>query len=167
MNTSLRLLTLALLTSSAVGLTDCKKNSEPEPPKPSQREIWLTTPGWKLDGFAITETTAAGAVTTTNYPLTLFEPCGLDDLDYYHRDKTFTKDEGSNKCSAIFPDFLTSGTWAFASDETVILVVNPKQSKPYPSHIRTLTATAMALVSPADTLPNGTTSVKVRTYVAH
>lgn len=166
MTTPLRLLTLALLTSSIFGLTDCKKSSEPDPKKPSQREIWLTTLGWKLDSYATVETTAAGVVTTTNFPLTSFDPCSLDDLEYYHADKSFTVDEGLVKCSATYPGYLISGTWAFASDETDI-VLNPDQPGATPKHIRSLTATTLAAATSPYTYPNGTTLVEIRTYSAH
>ena len=72
--------------------------------------MWLTTPGWRLDSYAVIETTATGVSTTTNYPFTSFDFCSLDDLEYYHADKSFTVDEGLVKCSAIYPGFLTSGT---------------------------------------------------------
>ncbi|MGY3087797.1 hypothetical protein ACVWYF_000823 [Hymenobacter sp. UYAg731] len=166
MNAPLRLLTLALFASSTFGLTNCKKDSEPEPQKPSQREIWLTTPGWRLETYAIVETTAAGVVTTTDYPLAAFDPCSLDDLSYYHADKSFTVDEGLVKCSAIFPGFLTSGTWAFASNETEI-VVNPDRVGAAPVSIRNLTATTLIFASAPYTYPDGTTSVQIRTYSAH
>ena len=166
MNTPLRLLTLALLTGSTFCLTDCKKSSEPEPPKPSQREIWLTTPGWRLDSYAIVETSAAGVVTTTNYPLAAFDPCSLDDLEYYHADKSFAVDEGLVKCSATIPGFLTNGTWAFASNETEI-VVNRSQAGATPVTIRALTATALSSATAPYTYPDGTTSVQLRTYSAH
>lgn len=165
MTTTLRLLTLALLTSSLFGLTDCKKSSDPDPKKPSEREMWLTSPGWKLKSFAIEETTAGGVVTTNNVPLTSFDPCSLDDLEYYHADKSFIVDEGLVKCSATYPQFLTSGTWAFASGETEI-VVNPSQPGAKPKHIRTLTATGLTLADPSQSSSNGTTSVQIRTYSA-
>lgn len=166
MTTTLRLLTLAMLTSSLFGLTNCKKYSEPEPKKTSEREMWLTSPGWKLESFAIEETTAGGVVTTTNYPLTSFDPCSLDDLEYYHADKSFTVNEGSVKCSATYPQFLTSGTWAFASGDTEI-VINPGQPRVISRHIRTLTATGLSLADPSQSSSNGNKSVQIRTYSAH
>lgn len=166
MTTSFRGPTLVLVASSALGLACCKKNSEPAPPEPSQRERWLTTPGWKLDGFAIRETTAAGVVTTTNYPLSNFDPCALDDLEYYHADKSFTVDEGTVKCSATYPGFLTKGTWAFAANETEI-VVNPNQPGATSVHVQTLSATALSTFTAPYTDANGTTSVQIKTYSAH
>lgn len=166
MTTPLRLLTLALFTSSIFGLTDCKKSSEPDPKKPSEREILLTTPGWKLESYTQVETTAAGVVTTNTIPLSSFDPCSLDDFEYYHADKSFTVDEGVAKCSATYPQYLISGTWAFASNETEI-VLNPGQPGASPKYIRSLTATTLSSETAPYTYPNGTTSVEIRTYSAH
>ncbi|GAA4354731.1 hypothetical protein GCM10023185_16830 [Hymenobacter saemangeumensis] len=166
MTTRLRCFTLALLTGSTFALTDCSKSGEPEPRAPSQREIWLTTPGWRLVGYAFEETTAAGVTTTHPVPLTAFDPCSLDDLIYYHPNKDYTVDEGLDKCSVTYPSYLMRGTWAFASDETE-LILNPGQPGAKPDRIRTLTATSLTLASPPDTLfPNGPTSVQIRTYAA-
>jgi hypothetical protein len=144
-----------------LGLANCKKSSE-EPLKPSERELLLTTPKWRLDSFAEEETTAAGVVTLTPIPLTTFDPCSLDDFGYYRVDKSFAVDEGAVKCSATNPGLIVSGTWAFVANETELLVTSDK-SVSYSRRIRTLTATTMTLASSALTLSNGTTSVQLRT----
>lgn len=165
MPASLRLLALGLLATSALGLADCKKSSEPEPIKPSAREVLLTTPDWQLDGFAEEVTTAAGVVTTTTIPLNAFDPCSLDDLEHYRADKSYVVNEGPVKCSATYPGSIVSGTWAFAANETEINVTSGTSG--FSRQIRTLTATTMVLAAPATTLSNGSTLVQLRTYSAH
>ena len=165
MPTSLRLPTLVLLIGSAFGLVDCKKNDEPDPVKPSARETWLTTPKWRLDSYAEEETTAAGVITTTTYPLANFDPCSLDDFDYYHADKSFVIDEGPLKCSTMYPGLIVSGTWAFAANETELIIDAGKLGS-YSRYIRALTATTMLLAEPGPTYSNGTTVVRLRTFSA-
>ena len=165
MTTSLRLLTLALLASSTLGLTECKKDKEPDPKKPSERETWLTTSGWRLESYVEVATTAAGVVTTTNYPLTSFDPCSLDDLQYYRSNRSYVVNEGPTKCSDTYPGYLISGTWDFASNETEV-VINPGQPDAARFQIQTLTASTFSpVVTKKDS--NGTTTVYIRTFSAH
>jgi hypothetical protein len=101
MNTPLRLLTLALLTSSMFGLTNCKKDKEPEPDKRSQREIWLTSAGWNMQSVTDVVMTSTGIVTTsTSSPAAYFPACALDDRQHYNADRTLTVDDGPQKCPA-------------------------------------------------------------------
>ena len=164
MTTTLRLLLLALLASSTLGLTECKKSSGPDPKKTSERETWLTTSGWRLERYVVVETTAAGVVTTTDYPLTAFDACSLDDLQYYRSDKSYAVNEGPTKCSDAYPSYLISGTWNFASNETAI-IINPSQPDATRYQIQTLTATTFSNTA-TTTDSNGATSVQTRTFSA-
>lgn len=160
MATPLRLLTLALLIGSTLGLTNCKKNSVPEPDNRSQREIWLTTPGWSMQSIKDVQTTPAGVVTTsTSPPAAFFAPCQLDDLYHFNTDRTFTVDDGPLKCQP--PATPSTTTWSFAANETQI-VYNASTKG---SEITTLTATTLALAY-RDTAANGTTFVQTVTYVS-
>jgi hypothetical protein len=160
MITPLRWLTLALLTGSAFGLTDCKKNSEPEPDKRSQREIWLTTPGWNRQSIIDAYTTPAGVVTTYTSPASsYFLSCALDDLTHFNTNRTLTVDDGPIQCQPPSPPSTT--TWAFATNETeIVFDAATKGSK-----IATLTDTTLALEF-TEILSDGTTWVQTQTYVA-
>ena len=160
MTTSLRLLTLALFISSTFCLTDCKKDREPEPDKRSQREIWLTTPGWNLQSIIDVRTTPVGVVTTDSLsPSVFFSACNLDDLTHFNADQTLTIDDGTIKCQPPAPP--STGTWAFGTNETEIVFDAAAPGR----KIATLTATTLALEF-AETYPDGTIWVQTQTYVA-
>ena len=155
-----RLLTLALLIASTLILTECRKASEPAPAKLSEREVFLTTPGWNIKGYFEVMTTPAGVVTSTDF-LPFFDPCFSDDLNHFNADRTFTIDEGSVKCGISYP---SGATWAFASNETEF-VFNPGQPGAKPTQILTLTATTLSY-SDTTIEPDGTKRVVIHTYSA-
>jgi hypothetical protein len=160
MTTTLRLLTLSLFMSSALGLTNCKKDKEPDPDKRSQREIWLTTPGWNMQRIDEVTTTPAGVVTTNSLlPSDFFAPCNLDDLSHFNADRTFTVDDGPLKCQP--PSSPSTETWAFDANETEILFGTATMG----TKITTLTATILVLAY-TDTFSDGTTFVQKITYAA-
>lgn len=160
MITPMRLLTLALLTSSTFCLTDCKKEKAPEPDKRSQREIWLTTSGWNMQLITDVYTTPAGVVTSdTLPPSTFFPACALDDLRRFNADRTLTIDDGLLQCLPPSPP--STKTWAFGANETEI-VFNPGTTS---TKITTLTATTLALAY-SETYPDGTTWVQTQTFAA-
>ncbi|MBH8556460.1 hypothetical protein [Hymenobacter negativus] len=157
---SLRRLTLALCAGGALGLTACKKHQEPAPDTRSQREIWLTTPGWSMQTIKDELTTPAGVVTTsTSTPASFFDPCHLDDLTRFNADRTFTVDDGPIKCPQ--PATSSTNTWSFAANETEILFSNATKS----NKITTLTATTLALTY-NETYPDGTMWTQTVTYAA-
>ena len=160
MTTTMRLITLALLTASTLVLTDCRKSSEPTPAKPSERERLLTTPGWNLKNYSKTVTSPSGVVTTTDI-LSTFDPCFFDDIHHFNADGSLTVDEKLIKCDVAYPIGLT---WEFTSNETE-LVIGPGQPGVAPTQILTLTATTLTY---ADTSidPNGTKVTLTRTYSA-
>ncbi|MBF9224083.1 hypothetical protein [Hymenobacter ruricola] len=160
MTISLRFLILALLTGSAFGLTNCKKDKEPEPDKRSQREIWLTTTGWNKQSITDAYTTPVGVVTSsTSPPSNYFPACALDDLDHFNADRTLTIEDGPLQCQSSTPP--STITWAFAANETEI-IFNPAGVS---NKITTLTATTLALTY-TEAMPDGTTWNQTVTYAA-
>jgi hypothetical protein len=151
MTTTLRLLTLALLTSSPLVLTECHKNEEPPTPTVTEREKWLTTSNWLTDNVQEEQITAAGVVTVTPLSLSLFDPCSVDDVYHYRPDRTFILEEGPLACShrTVVP-----GTWEFASNETELVTKMAGNTSRYP--IRILTATTLSYVISHNTQPDGT-----------
>ena len=160
MTTTVRLLTLMLLPASLLTLTECSKSSEPTPVKPSEREVFLTTPGWNIKAYVEEVTTPSGVVTTTDI-LPYFDPCFSDDLNHFNADRTFTIDEGPVKCGITYP---SGSTWEFASNETEF-VFGPSQPGANHSKILTLTATTLSY-SDTSIEPNGTKRVVIHTYSA-
>ncbi|MBF9144269.1 hypothetical protein [Hymenobacter properus] len=159
MTNPLRILTLALLAGCAFGLTDCKKKSEPEPDKRSQREIWLTSAGWNIQ--LITQVITSGGTTSTHSgsPASYgFPLCALDDIIHYNRDRTVTVEEGPLTCQPP----TTGGTWDFAANETELV---SSSSPAYRNKIVSLTATTLELeISETDSY--GNTIVQTTTYAA-
>jgi hypothetical protein len=149
---------LALLAGSALGLTDCKKNSEPAPDNRSQQEIWLTGTGWNMQFISQVLTSGGVATTGSGSPASYgFPRCTLDDITHYNRDRTVTVDEGPLQCQPP----ATGSTWDFAANETEI--VTGSSSTHY--KIVSLTATTLQLErTVAD--PGGTTIVQTTTYAA-
>lgn len=111
MTPTFRFLTLALLTSSLLGLTACRKTNEPAPPPLTERERLLTGPDWQFDRAEERRTTAAGVVTTTPLPAVVFDACSTDDRIHYRTDRTYAIDEGPLACP---PPRSLTGTWDFA-----------------------------------------------------
>ena len=160
MPVSLRRLTLALCAGGALGLTNCKKHPEPVPDTRSQREIWLTTPGWNMQSIKDELTTPAGVVTTTtNSPAAFFFTCQLDDLYHFNADRTYTVDDGPVKCAQ--PPAPSTTTWRFGADETEILLSTATKS----SKITALSATTLALTY-TDVYSDGTKLAQTVTYTA-
>lgn len=158
MTTPLRFLTLALLASSTFGLTNCKKDKEPEPDKRSQREIWLTSTGWNRQSVTQVYSDATGTSTTnTASPATFFPPCTLDDIDHYNRDRSFIVDDGQAKCQAP----AAASTWDFAANEMEIVI----QPSSYRYKIVSLTATTLVLEI-GETYPDGTKVTQTTSYAA-
>ncbi len=151
MTMPLRSLTLALLTSSTLILTDCRKTAEEPAPKVSEREKFLTASSWFTDAVTEERITSAGVVTTTDIPLSSFDPCSLDDTYYYRPDRTYNVDEGALTCPQRL---ITAGTWEFASNETELVVKMAATTSRSP--IRTLTSTTLSYVIIHDTLSDGT-----------
>jgi hypothetical protein len=153
MTTTLRLLTLALLTSSTFVLTDCRKTNESDAPALTERERFLTTPNWYFDSATEVRTTPAGVVTTTPNFTAGFDPCSLDDLTHYRSDRTFTIVEGPQSCPTRQS---TTGTWDFASNETELLVADTGQPGTAHHQIQALTATSFSYTFFQNTLYDGT-----------
>jgi hypothetical protein len=159
MNTALRLLTLALLASGTVGLANCKKDKELDPDKRSQREIWLTSSGWKLQRFVQTETTPTGVVSTIDFPPSYFPACQQDNLIHFNADRTLTTDEGPLQCQPPMPPT----TWEFAANETEIAYGSQTRH----AKIVDLTATTLVLASADTLLVTGVSASVTQTYAAH
>ena len=53
---------------------------------------------------------------------TFLEACNLDDLYRYKKGGTYEVWEGASKCNSSDPDMVDDGTWAFATNETQIVV---------------------------------------------
>lgn len=158
MTTSVRFLTLALLTTSTLVLTECSKSSEAAPSE-SERERFLTTPGWNTTAYVEVLTTASGVVTTTDI-LPTFDACFMDDLNHFNADKSFTVDDGPIKCGISFP----SSNWGFASNETE-LVFDPGQPGEAHYQILTLTATTLTFAE-TSVSPDGTRRTLIKTCSA-
>jgi hypothetical protein len=162
MTTTLRLSTLALLASSTLVLTQCKKKAEePAAPKISEREKFLTAANWVTDNVTQEQITAAGIVTTTAINVSSFDPCNVDDSYHYRADRTFLLDDGPLTCIQLAPN---SGTWEFASNETELVVKRGSYTNRYP--IQRLTATALSYVITRDTRPDGTQVSLIQNLVA-
>jgi hypothetical protein len=139
MNTALRTLQVALLTSAAAWLSGCSQASEPTP---RTRTELLTGPNWRLT--AATQTITRAGVTTTTDGYATMDPCHKDNAGKYNADMTFVTDDGPIQCFPGYPQ-RASTTWTFASNETE-LITSPGTLRVLQYRIAQLSPTTLELV---------------------
>ena len=98
---------------SVLVFSSCKKDEK------SKTEL-LTGKTWVLKASVISPgiVIQTGATVTDLYAQK--EPCDKDDELRFKTDKTYTEEEGSQKCKGTDPQVIETGNWNFNAAETVI-----------------------------------------------
>jgi hypothetical protein len=109
---------LALLTAI---LGACKKEEKQD--NPVSKAEYLTSGLWLLTAYTLSPAVdfdGDGDLDTD--ALALFEPYNKDDLFRFKAEGTIEIDEGPTKALATDPQIKTTTTWAFADNETVLVI---------------------------------------------
>jgi hypothetical protein len=97
-----------------LAFSGCKKDDDK-----SKTEL-LTSKTWVLKASVISPGIVGpgGATITDLYAQQ--EPCDKDDELRFKADKTYTEEEGAQKCNGTDPQVISTGNWNFNAAETVI-----------------------------------------------
>ena len=131
---------LGLLVILGLSLaSSCRKDPDDVKPTLSTKKL-LTRKNWRLVSFTIDtaisarvdvvgyvdSTTVIASLDTTitgDPDLNLFahmSVCEKDNLLYFTTDFTFKREEGERKCSSLSPQVISTGSWVFEDNETII-----------------------------------------------
>jgi hypothetical protein len=100
----------AVMLVLIVGFAACGKEEDPPPTKTQL----LTSASWKFKSASVS------GVDITNQ----LQACQKDNVYTFNSSGSSAMDEGATKCNAADPQS-TSGTWSFASNETIINLASP------------------------------------------
>jgi hypothetical protein len=130
-------MTLAILVSS------CSKDDDEQKLTKTQ----MLTRKWKQSDLLISEN---GASFTSIFNF-FFDECEKDNIWEFKADGSVVVTEGNSKCDSSDPDVVASGTWAFAENETK-LVISVVGEPSETLTIGELTATSLKLSTEQDYL---------------
>lgn len=78
---------------------------------------------WKVTAFTVNPPIDfLGTPITDMYNSLFFPNCSKDDLYVFKSDKSYEFNEGPSKCDDTDPQITDVGTWAFNTDETLLLI---------------------------------------------
>ncbi len=106
---------LFLTIVNVIGFTSCKKDEVLTKTELLCRDSWILSASVINPAYFFEE---IGAI--TDY-YAILPACAKDDLWIFKENGNFTLENGATKCDPSYPTFLAYGTWAFNSDETVII----------------------------------------------
>ena len=106
---------LALLAFSCK-VKDRNQESTADNSSKKQSVAWLLA-GDESKGWAIQSFTVNG-----EDQLKGFEPCRLDNIDFYFRNQVFESNEGLTRCNTNDPAILRRGKWSLNSDSITVEV---------------------------------------------
>jgi hypothetical protein len=110
---------LIMAVVAALFLTNCSKESDPDPVKAKTKTELLTASPWKATSITISPgIDFGGGVLITDF-FAQMESCEKDDLTKYDANKTGVYDDGATKCDPKDPQTNTF-TWSFDLSETKI-----------------------------------------------
>lgn len=107
-------LTIAIIIS----LFSCKKDEDLSKTELLSRAPWILTastfnPGILFEGYGL----------ITDY-FAILSDCRKDDLWDFSENGNYTLEDGETKCDPLDPSIFDYGTWAFNSDETVVILTS-------------------------------------------
>jgi len=117
-------------------LTSCSKDDEEQQLTKTQ----MLVRKWKQSDLLISQN---GASYTSIFNF-FFEECEKDNIWEFKADGSFVVTEGNTKCDPADPDVFGTGTWAFAENETK-LVLTPTGEPSETLVIGELTASSLKL----------------------
>lgn len=142
----------------------CKKDEEtttPTPNTPSAKTDLLCGKNWLLTAYTINPAyNFYGTGLITNL-MGSMQPCLLNNLTVYSTNLSYLVDEGASVCTGGAPQTYETGTWAFTTSETH-LVVSKTGGTSIDYSIATLDATTLQLTQPY--IVSGTTYTITSTY---
>lgn len=113
-----QLLSLSTLLALLLFVCACnKKSTTTTTPTTKTKKDYLTQSAWKYSAVKV-QVNGGSWIDA----LALAQQCEKDNIFTYKTDMTFMETEGATKCSVGDPDIASSGTWAFASNDTKLNV---------------------------------------------
>ncbi len=111
-------LIIFLIIVNIIGLSSCKKDEVLSKTELLCRSSWVLTgstftPGIFFEGYGL----------ITDYFAILAE-CRKDDIWDFNENGNYTLEDGAKKCDPLDPSVFDYGTWAFNSNETVIIITS-------------------------------------------
>jgi hypothetical protein len=111
-------LILFLTIVNIMSLFSCKKDEVLSKTELLCRAPWILsastfTPGIFFEGYGL----------ITDY-YSVLPDCAKDDLMDFDEDGNYTQEDGTKKCDPLDPTIFDYGTWAFNSDETVVILTS-------------------------------------------
>lgn len=107
---------LSALVAFSCKVKDRNQESTADNSSKKQSVAWLLA-GDEYKGWAIESFTVNG-----DDQLKSYEPCKLDNIDFYFRNLVFESNEGPTRCNTSDPDILRRGKWSLNSDSTTVEV---------------------------------------------
>ncbi|WP_162910812.1 hypothetical protein [Hymenobacter oligotrophus] len=132
--------TIPLFGALALGLAlvACKKEDE----KPKSKTELLTAKNWRITADKRTSVTNGQTTTTDAYAS--YPDCTKDDFYKYSTEYKVDMNAGATKCSATQAQS-TVANWNFSSDETRLVITDPRSGLSINSEVLELSATTLRL----------------------
>lgn len=115
-NTPLIYFVLSALVAFSCKVKDRNQESTADKSSKKKSVAWLLagdeSKGWAIQSFKV----------NGEDQLKSYEPCQLDNIDFYFRNQVFESNEGLTRCNANDPDILRRGKWSLNTDSTTVEV---------------------------------------------
>jgi hypothetical protein len=116
----MRKINLLLIVSLFLATLSCKKDDAPTKKDLLTGKNWILTaetvsPAIDYDGILVTDLYAQ------------MDDCDKDDINKFNANGTYTFEEGATKCDVNDPQIYDAGTWAFNSDQTILVLTSPSE----------------------------------------
>jgi hypothetical protein len=150
---------LFLVIFNIIGFSSCKKDEELTNTELLCRDSWILsastfTPGIFIEGYGL----------ITDY-FAILSNCTKDDLWDFNENGNYTLEDGPTKCDPLDPSVFDYGTWAFNSDETVVILTSNVYYGTTEYNILELTEQTLKVSSMlVDTLSNAYTWTETYTH---
>jgi len=115
----MRNIRLFAIIAAMVVLFSCDEENNP-----SNTDL-LTSSPWIFVSYTVSPAIDwDGYGTMVTDILAQFDACNKDDISDFNTNNTYTLEEGATKCDPNDPQVYETGTWAFNSDETVLVMTD-------------------------------------------